>query len=213
LAFVGLYLALPASLGDPTYIDLRAIPWIPIFAAIWCACLFTDSNAVNDMGSRIALTGVAVLLVANLAYMCANLSFEQAWLKQYRAVLTTIPSSARVLPIFTGFHTLRRRPHLDADSFVVIDRQGVEPYLFAGDQGQPMKYFRYRKHPYAPDKIWYTATPPRAVDWSAVACTYDFLLVMNPYDAARIDLPTKMVAKNSSATLLVPDRAACHRPS
>ncbi|HEY6454170.1 MAG TPA: hypothetical protein VIY90_02705 [Steroidobacteraceae bacterium] len=209
LAFVGLYLALPASVGDPTYIDLRAVPWLPIFAAIWCTSLFTDSSAVNDMGSRVALTGVAVLLVANLGYMCANLSSERAWLWQYRAVLTHIPRSALVLPIYTGVRTPTRRPFLDANAFVVIDRQGVEPYLFSGDQGQPMKYFRYRNRPYAPDKLWYSLTPPRAVDWPAVACTYNFLLVVNPYNAARIGLPTTMIAKNSSATLLAPDRAAC----
>lgn len=211
LAFLGLYLALPASLGDPTYIDLRAIPWLPVFAAIWCASLFTDSYAVNDMGSRVALIGVTVLLMANLGYMCANLSSEQAWLKQYRVVLTNIPRSALVLPIYTGARTPTRRPQLDANSFVVIDRRGVEPYLFSGDQGQPMKYFRYRNHPYAPDRIWYTSVPPRPVDWSAVACTYDFVLVMNPYNAARIGVPTRMVAQNSSATLLTPDRSTCRR--
>jgi hypothetical protein len=213
LAFAGLYLALPASLGDPTYIDLRAIPWLPIFVTLWCVALFADSNESNDMGSRFALAGVTVLLVINLGYMCANLSSERAWLKQYRAVLAAIPSSALVLPIYTGVRTPTRRPYFDADSYVVIDRHGVEPYLYSGDHGQPMKYFRYRHHPYAPDSIWYDVTPPRAVDWRAVACTYDFLLVTNPYDAARIDLPTKMVARNSSATLLVPDRTACQRHS
>ena len=210
LAFVGLYLALPAALGDPTYVDVRAIPWFPIFAVFWCASLFTDSSEINGMGSRAALTGVTLLLAANLGFMCSQLGIERAWLRQYRAILTAIPSSAVVLPIYTGVHTLNRWPLLDAKSFVVTDRQGVEPYLYSGDQGQPMKYFRYRNHPYAPDNIWYTFTPPRAVDWSSVACTYDFLVVMNPYDAGRIGLPTKIVAENSSATLLVPDRAACH---
>lgn len=209
LAFGGLYWALPAALGDPTYIDVRAIPWFPIFAVIWCASLFTQSNAVNDMGSRTALAGVTVLLAANLLYICVHLSAERTWLGQYRALLTALPGSAFVLPVYTGGHSVAGRPNLDANAFVVIDRYGVEPYLFAGDQGQPMKYFRYRNRPYAPDKLWYSIVPPGPVDWSSVACAYDFLLVMNPYNAARIGLPTRTVAENSSATLLALDRAAC----
>jgi hypothetical protein len=31
----------------------------------------------------------------------------------------------------------------------------VIPYLFSGDRGDPMKYFRYRTRPYWPEEDWY----------------------------------------------------------
>jgi hypothetical protein len=161
------------------------------------------------MGSRVVLGGATLLLAANLYYLCGELNIQRAWLTQYRALLTAVPSGARVLPIYTGVHALTRFPFLHVGTFVETDRQGIDPYLFAGDQGQPMKYFRYRNHPYAPHNTWYTFTPPQAVDWSAVACTYDFLLVMKPFKAARIGLQTTLIADNSSATLLAPDKGSC----
>jgi hypothetical protein len=33
---------------------------------------------------------------------------------------------------------------------------------------------------------------------------------MKPFDATRIGLSTKVIAQNSSATLLAPDGTACH---
>jgi hypothetical protein len=95
----------------------------------------------------------------------------------------------------------------------VTDRDGIEPYLFSGDQGQPMKYFRYRDHPYGPHNTWYsfTAQPTTAdtIDWPTLSCTYDYLLVMKPYIASRIMLSTQLLAENSSGALLVPQHTGC----
>jgi hypothetical protein len=210
VVFAGMYLALPMAFGDPTYLDVRALTCLPVFAALWCAALVTGPAAVaSHMDSRAVLGGATLFLVANLCYLCANLAPERTWLAQYRALLGAIPSATNVLPIYTGVHELTRFPYLHVNSFVVTDRQALVPYLFAGDQGQPMKYFRYRDHPYAPHNTWYTFTPPQPVDWPAVNCAYDFLLVMKPFDAARIGLPTKVIAQNSSAALLAPDRIGC----
>jgi len=74
-----------------------------------------------------------------------------------------------------------------------------------------MKYFRYRNRPYAPSDLWYWSDPAEAVDWPQVACSYDFLLVLKPYEAARIGLRTEVIADNSSATLLAPAKDACQR--
>ncbi len=211
VVFAGLYLALPMAFGDPTYLDVRALTCLPVFAALWCAAVFTGpSAAASHMDSRAVLGGATLFLAANLCYLCAHLTTERNWLGQYRALLSAIPSATNVLPIYTGVHELTRFPYLHVNSFVVVDRQAMVPYLFAGDQGQPMKYFRYRNHPYAPHNTWYTFTPPQPVDWPTVGCTYDYLLVMKPFDAARIGLPTKVIAQNSSATLLAPDGMACH---
>jgi hypothetical protein len=48
-------------------------------------------------------------------------------------------------------------PVVHAASFVVLDRGGITPYLFGGDDGDPMLYFRYRNRPYEPKWMWYDA--------------------------------------------------------
>jgi hypothetical protein len=87
-------------------------------------------------------------------------------------------------------------------SYAVTDRAALEPYLFSGDAGHPMKYFRYRQRPPAPPQRWYNAGIPEPVDWRAIACSYDFLLIDKPYDPARIEVRTSPVAENASAALL-----------
>jgi len=81
--------------------------------------------------------------------------------------------------------------------------------MFSGDQGQPMKYFRYVNRRYAPPDNWYTEASSMPVDWQAIACDYEFLLVLKPFEPSRIGLATKTVAESSSATLLSVDRNLC----
>jgi hypothetical protein len=59
-----------------------------------------------------------------------------------------------VLPIFTYPKvTILPLPH--ASAFVLLDRDGLIPDLFAGNLGDPMSYFDYLEHPYAPVEQWY----------------------------------------------------------
>jgi hypothetical protein len=48
------------------------------------------------------------------------------------------------------------------------------------------------------------------VRWGEVACTYTYIIATRPYDPAYIEVPTRMVATNSSAALLAIDHRACH---
>jgi hypothetical protein len=48
-------------------------------------------------------------------------------------------------------------PYLHAGALVVLDRGGIIPYLFAGNRGDPMLYFRYRHLSYRPPENWYDA--------------------------------------------------------
>ncbi|HKT73576.1 MAG TPA: hypothetical protein VJQ47_11840 [Steroidobacteraceae bacterium] len=47
------------------------------------------------------------------------------------------------------------------------------------------------------------------VDWNQITCTYDYLLVMQPYDRRVIEVSARIVAANDSAALLEVDRAQC----
>ncbi len=80
-------------------------------------------------------------------------------------------------------------------SYLVMDRAALMPYLFSGDGGHPMEYFRYRHKPYAPMERWYNAEVAVPVDWDAIACSYEYLLIDKPYDAARIPILTSVVAE------------------
>jgi hypothetical protein len=96
----------------------------------------------------------------------------------------------------------------------VLDRGALNPYLFSGNFGDPMSYFRYKNLPYAPDFQWYRAQmqgrkQDGEVDWNRVACTYDYILVTMPYDAVFIRVPTLEVASNEAAALLAVNRQAC----
>jgi hypothetical protein len=96
----------------------------------------------------------------------------------------------------------------------VLDRGALDPYLFSGNFGDPMSYFRYRNLPYAPDFQWYRAQmqglkQDSEVDWNRVACSYDYILITMPYDTAFIRVPTDKVASNDAAALLAVDKQAC----
>jgi hypothetical protein len=107
-----------------------------------------------------------------------------------------------VLPVYTEETTGVPLKGLHAASFAVIDRQALIPYLFTGDRGSPMKYFRYLHRPYAPDELWYRDRKDSTVDWTEIQREYPYLLVMKPFDAERIRIKTRTLAENDAAALL-----------
>jgi hypothetical protein len=50
------------------------------------------------------------------------------------------------------------------------------------------------------------------VSWNLIACDYDYLLLMRPFDATLIGVSTRTLASNDAAALLAIDKQAC-RPS
>jgi len=92
--------------------------------------------------------------------------------------------------------------HRTAASFAVIDRHAWIPYLFSGNRGNPMKYFRYTHRPDAPDESWYRTRLDSSVDWNYVSRRYPYLLVTKPFEPARIPIKARTVAENNAAALL-----------
>jgi len=93
-------------------------------------------------------------------------------------------------------------PYLHVSGYVSMDRAAVEPYVFAGDNGNPMKYFRYLHRPYDPEETWYGEIPRPPIDWHTVARDYDFVVITKPFNPAVLTLATRTVTENSSAALL-----------
>jgi hypothetical protein len=199
--FLAMYVALPMGYSEAWFVDVRPLPLATLFLVMACLHVPSESQPVRSTGMTAALTLAVLLTVGNLAYLTIHLTKDDAWLAQYRAVIAAIPRGARVLSVYTRAPEGRIVPFLHVDAFAVIDREVVIPYLFCGNTGSPMKYFRYVHRPYAPVQPWYVGRL-RNVDWHAIAGDYDFLLVTKPFDPTRLATPTTIVAENESAALL-----------
>jgi hypothetical protein len=155
VTFLGIYIVLPATYSGAAYVDVRALPMIVLF--ILFAVLHLDS-AARESDSKFAgapaLAAAVVLAAVNLAYVGWHLERDNTWMEGYRAIVARIPRGALVLPIFTG-PAVTTLPLTHASAFVLLDREGLDPYLFAGNFGDPMSYFTFVKHPYAPVEQWY----------------------------------------------------------
>ena len=150
----------------------------------------------------VAFLLAALLVSVHLTYLTHHFLAERNWTTQYRSVVAAVPPHGRVLPVYTHGGEGSVVPFFHVSGYISMDRAAVEPYVFAGNNGNPMKYFRYRKTLYEPPEDWYGNLPRPQLDWQAVAGDYDFLLVTKPYDPRVLQLPTRTVTENSSATLL-----------
>jgi hypothetical protein len=193
---------MPDHLGEAYYLDVRVGPMLVLLVLVGLARGAEAAPAWPESSAAVWAGGCLALLVAllNLVYLEHRVTPEQAWFSRYRALLGALPQHGRVLPIYTAHKQGGLLPFFHADSFVVIDRAGLTPYLFTGDRGFPMKYFRYTDRPYAPDEEWYSQHSP--VDWSQVAKQYEYLVVTKPFDPQRISVPTQIAAENDVAVVL-----------
>jgi hypothetical protein len=155
-AFVALYIALPRDREYAAFIDVRALPIVALFVILAVLRMPTKASGKSAFMTG-PVFGLAVLLAtANLAYLVFHVGQNNAWMARYRAVVQFVPEGASVLSVYAGPQATSM-PALHAGSFVVLDRGGIIPYLFAGDRGDPMLYFRYRHRSYRPSEIWYDA--------------------------------------------------------
>jgi hypothetical protein len=208
-AFLGMYIALPSTLGGASYLDLRPLALVPIFLIMAFWCLPNEESRAYKSGVPLAIALAVLIASVNLAYLTVHFAKDNAWMARYRAIIAAVPKGARVLPMYPGTDQLKQFMH--AASFAVIDRSAVIPYLFSGNRGNPQTYFRYTRMPYAPPESWYYMPRPPSTDvnWGAVACSYDFLLVMKPFELSRIHILTTPVAENASAALLAVTKHGC----
>jgi hypothetical protein len=209
MAFVGIYIVLPFTGSDVAYVDVRALALVPVFLMLSCVYLRDENSTICGSEAPATLALAAVLAIGNLTYLTLHIVKDNAWMTRYREVIAAIPQDATVLPLYPGTDELR--PFMHAASFVVIDRGAVIPYLFSGNRRNPQTYFRYIHMPYAPSESWYyePAVPATDIDWGAIACGYDFLLVMKPFEMRRIRILVTPVMENESAALLAVRKQGC----
>lgn len=200
--FLALYFILPLGYAEAFYVDTRPLPLVSFFLIVACLALPLPERVYPPRRESLVLGIAGLLALGHLAYLTRHFVVDSNWVAQYRAVVAAIPRHGRVLPIYTHGGAGSVFPYLHTSGFVAMDRQAREPYVFAGDNGNPMKYFRYIQRPYDPAEDWYGQIPRPAVDWDRVRRDYDFLLVTKPYDPRVLGLATTPVSANSTATLL-----------
>jgi len=202
LAFLGVYVALPYEKGEITYIDVRAVPVIAIFALLSAVAIAEQRARRSWVVAALAIA----LAGANLWVLAAHLRPANAEMLRYRAVAARIPPGAVVLPIMTRPRVGRSEPYANAGTLATIEAAAMTPYIF---QGIAQPYFRARALPWAPAEYWYVygADPG---DAALIARTYDFVLAMTPFDRARLPVRTEEVARNDAAVLLKLNRSPAH---
>jgi hypothetical protein len=200
--FLAMYFVLPMGYSEAFYVDTRPLPLVSLFFIFACLALPLPDPVARARREPIALFLGALLAIGNLVYLARHFIPDHAWVAQYRSVAAAIPVHARVLPVYTYGGEGAVIPFLHTSGFVTMDRAAAEPYVFAGDNGNPMRYFRYLHRPYDPLEDWYGEVPRPEPDWRRVAREYDFIMVTKPYDPGLLRLPTRTVAENSSAALL-----------
>lgn len=153
--FLCIYLVLPGTYSGAAYADVRALPMVVIFVLFAVLRLGSEGAGAGErFAGAPALAAAVVLATVNLAYVGWHLDKDNAWVQSYRAIVAQVPRGARVLPIYT-YPQVTILPQEHASAYVLLDRGGLIPYLFAGNRGDPMSYFHYDRRPYAPLEQWY----------------------------------------------------------
>jgi hypothetical protein len=155
-AFLVIYIALPRELQYSAFIDLRALPVIALFLIFAALRMPPEASGGREFGTNPVLALAILLAIGNLGYLAIHVGQNNAWMERYRALVKAIPAGVPVLSVYAG-RQATSMPFLHAGSFVLLDRGGITPYLFGGDHGDPMLYFRYKHRPYRPAEDWYDA--------------------------------------------------------
>jgi hypothetical protein len=203
VTFLAMYFVLPLGYSEAYYVDTRPLPLVSFFFIVACLALPRRNPRVRSRREQVALALAVLLAIGNLVYIGKHFLADRAWVEEYRSIAAAVPIHGRVLTVYTRGGEGSFFPFMHAGGFVAMDRAAIEPYVFAGDNGNPMKYFRYKQLPYAPQELWYGEIPRRALDWQKVVRDYDYLLITKPYDpGALLGLAMWPLTENSTATLL-----------
>jgi O-antigen/teichoic acid export membrane protein len=189
-----LYAVLPFSRGYLAYLDLRALPFAWLFVAI--AAIRAGDRARPRWGA--ALLALA-LAAANLGQLAHHLLRHDAVMRGYREIAAQVPAGATFAPVATRPRDGTTNPYLHAGSFATIERGARSPYLFIGGV---TSHFQARRIVTAPTEFWYQQEWWDRTAGARLVEAFPLLLVMKPFDPARLPAATGVLAENEVATLL-----------
>lgn len=195
--FLAAYAVMPYSSGPLFFLDARAMPLAACFALV--AALSAWEHGARR---RAVVAALAICLAAgNLAQLALRLPRSNAIMRDYRALAASLPPEARVFTVASAPDDGRTNPLFHAGSYATLDGGALTPYIFAGGA---TPYFRYRAPPVRPlSEYWYyDGRVPDRQAREAIVANYDYVLLGNPYDPARLPIAVEPVARNRGATLL-----------
>jgi hypothetical protein len=155
-AFLALYFILPRDRNYIAFVDIRALPIVVLFVIFTVLRMPAGASGGSAFATGPVFALAMLLATGNLAYLAFHVGQDNAGLARYRALVRSVPEGASVLSVYAGPQATLR-PFLHAGAFAVLDRGSITPYLFAGNWGDPMLYFRYRHPTYRPPEMWYDA--------------------------------------------------------
>lgn len=183
IGLIVLYLLLPLDLGPTSDVDVRALPYLMVFA-LMLSCEIASRNACKLQKMNVA---AAVLALLNLIFLALSLAPKEEFLAQYLHALREIPVGQRVLPVATlpdtGRIQIAQHP---AEPYMTF-APGMAPYVFSENtSGDQFAYFRYVGSPYMPAIHWYQRN--LEIDWQKIASEYNYIIITKPFDRSRLGL-------------------------
>jgi hypothetical protein len=195
IAFTAVYFVLPELKGNVWGVDIRALPFVWLFAALALVLALRPANAV-----RVGVAAVAVGAL-HLVALSVTLAVDNAEMREYRRLAATVPPGSHVLTVVTRARRGAVSPTAHAGSFATIYARAVVPYTFTGNLDAPMPYFNFRERPPPfPWQWWYVnrlpvRPAPRLVNG------WEYLLVQQPVDWRRVPASIEIMSRNPVVVL------------
>jgi hypothetical protein len=215
LLFGALYLADPGSSGRA----FKTMPVLALAAALAIVNLaYLARHVERNDAAMSAYRDVAAAVPRGAAVLPIYTQSRQGTVRPFlhAGSFLVLDRDATIPYLFGADHgdpmkyfRYRHRPYMPAESWYVDEmRWNAGSDLTYKVRGQTYRWrFQYSK-----DEMEWTMMDLAPVDWSRVACDYDFLLATLPLDPTMVEVPTRTVARNAVAALLALDKNAC-RPS
>ncbi|MFL5271240.1 MAG: hypothetical protein ACJ79E_04130 [Anaeromyxobacteraceae bacterium] len=199
VAFLVLFFALPETRGYVSWIDCRALPFVPLFVLF--AALAVNEERRRDC--RAAAVLALVLVAGNVALLRAHLLPNNEHLREMRDVAARVPAGALFLAIPTHPHDEATNPFLHAGSFATIASGAITPYLFVDGVTRYLHRRGWVRR--VPSEFWYQERrggPFLGWEMTVAGWVYPYVLWEKPYDPSGGPfVETRLIAENGAAAL------------
>jgi len=240
--FLGIFLVLPSEYSDAAHVDVRAIPLIVVFLIFACLQMSADSAGrafesppVLALALALALANLGYLaqhlgrsnawlaryrqIVASIPAGAQVLPVDTQpgiWGATHAGSFVLLDRAALTPYLFSAdrgdpmsYFRYRHRTYTPSESWYRVQKE----WSAATENSYEVqgRLYTWRFTHSAKSNEWRMADLA-PVTWNLVACNYEYLLMMRPFDANLIGVATRTVASNEAAALLAVDRQPC-RPS
>jgi hypothetical protein len=240
--FLGIFLVLPSEYSDAAHVDVRAIPLIVVFLMFACLHMSAEPDGrpfeslpVLGLALALALVNLGYLvehlsrsnawiaryrqILASIpagAYVLPVDTQPGVWGTTHAGSFVLLDRGALTPYLFSAdrgdpmsYFRYRHRPYTPSESWYRVQKQ----WSSATENSYEVQGRRYTwRFTYSDKSNEWDMADLAPVSWDLIACQYDYLLLMRPFDASLIGVSTRPVASNDAAALLAVDKQPC-RPN